>query len=53
MSQILCYPVAWILQLRSICRPLQGRPPRRVVWHLVILLSSHVYKGHHASEPNT
>jgi len=36
MSQILCCPVAWILELRSILCLLQTRPSRRVDWYCTI-----------------
>jgi len=46
MSQILCCPVAWMLELRSIRCLLQTRPPRRIFWYYAILLSSYTYKGY-------
>jgi len=43
MSQILCCPVSWIIEVCSIGCLLQSRPPRRVVWYFAILLSSYTY----------
>jgi len=47
MSQVLYFPVASILELRSIHCLLQTRPTRRVFGYFTILLSSYTYKGHH------
>jgi len=40
--------MAWILlsELRSCLSFASYRPPRCVVWHFVILLSSYTYEGH-------